>query len=241
MILQISKMQQRYKDTRKATADKQEQAPVTSLIIVLCILAFPLSHFTLLLSYSQNAFTLQGRWWTLFTTIFVHGNWAHLGGNMFFLYFFGRALERMVGSALYTFIYIVGGVLSLYVSSRFYPAHEYVVGASGAISTVIATLMLFNPWRLSFFLTFIPMPLGVAGFTYLLLNLASTLHKNQGAVAQHVAYEVHIAGFLIGLVMGMLFSPNWRKNLIICIVLFIVFYAAAAYLFHVQFFGVLGQ
>jgi membrane associated rhomboid family serine protease len=109
-----------------------------------------------------------------------------------------------------------------------------VVGASGAISAILATLMLFNPWKLSLLLNFFPMPIGVAGFTYMLLNLWSvySVATHQSTQGMNVAYIGHISGFIAGIFFGMVLCPGWKKNLLISILQFIGFYALVFIIMH---------
>ena len=200
----------------------------TTLLIILCFIAYPfgLANYGLL-AFSYHNFLYRHEWWTLVTALFVHANLAHLLGNMFFLFLFGRALERETGPFRLLICYFTGGVASLLASYFIYPADQTVVGASGAICTLIALMMIFNPWKISFFLTSFPMPLGVAAITYMLMNfyLAYRSHIAQTSDGLHTAYELHIIGFITGIVFGMIWNRDWEKNLITSVLLFISFYA----------------
>jgi membrane associated rhomboid family serine protease len=106
------------------------------------------------------------------------------------------------------------------------------VGASGAISTVIAMVMLYDPWKLSFLLVGFPMPLGVAGLTFVLLNFWMANKPIDNTASMHVAYSVHIIGFALGILFSILLNPDWKKNLLACILLFIGYYAVAYWLIN---------
>jgi membrane associated rhomboid family serine protease len=73
-------------------------------------------------------------------------------------------------------------------------------------------------------LNFFPMPLGVAAITYMLLNFFLAHSRSHYFSGMHTAYELHITGFLTGIVLGILWNRDWKKNLLICIVSFIGFY-----------------
>src|SRR5262245_5814555 len=77
-------------------------------------------------------------WTTLFTSMFLHGGWAHLGGNMLYLWTFGDNVERRLGSARFLVFYLVCGVAAALAHVAFNPRSSVpTVGASGAISGVL--------------------------------------------------------------------------------------------------------
>lgn len=92
--------------------------------------------------------------------------------------------------------------------------------------------MLYDPWRLSLVLVGFPMPLGVAGITYIIFNFWMATRPSAHAVADslHVAYHAHIIGFVFGIVFSALWNPDWKKNLLICIALFVLYYAVLSLL-----------
>lgn len=178
-----------------------------------------------ILAYSYNNFKIHHAWWTLITAQFVHANLLHLGGNVLFMILFGYPLEKIIGRAKFAFCFLCGGLLSFIVCRFFYLPGELLVGASGAICTLIAMLMLYDPWKLSLVLIGFPMPLGVAGITYILFNFWMASHPADAAESLHVAYHAHIVGFLFGIVFSAFLNPDWKKNLLVCIVLFVLYYA----------------
>ena len=207
----------------------------TIFLIIICIIAYPFGlKYDDLLSFSYTNFLDKNEWWTPVTAIFVHANLGHLLGNMLFLFLFGKALEHEIGPARLLLCFFTGGILSLLASYFIYPHSQAIVGASGAICTVIGLMMIFNPWKISFLLTFFPMPLGVAALTYLLMNflLAYNSHRGQSSSGLHTAYELHILGFIIGILFGVLWNRDWKKNLLISIFLFIGFYILLGGIFH---------
>src|SRR5204863_2717311 len=84
---------------------------------------------------------------TLFTSQFIHAGFLHLGGNMLFLWVFGRAVEDRLGRALYIVLYLVGGALAGLVQCVISGPAETVplVGASGAIATVLGGYFISYP------------------------------------------------------------------------------------------------
>ena len=210
----------------------------TVLLILICIAVYPLGfQYPGLLSYSYDNLVVRHEWWTPVTALFMHGSLGHLLGNMLFLFLFGRALERIIGSERLLFSFLAGGVLSILTSFFFYAPSEPIVGASGAICTIIGLLMIYSPWKISFLLNFFPMPLGVAALTYLLVNffLAYSSRQNPSS-GMHTAYELHIMGFVAGILLGMAWNPDWKKNLLISVLSFIGFYIILALIiFYVKY------
>jgi membrane associated rhomboid family serine protease len=152
-------------------------------------------------------------WLTLFTSMFMHGGWAHLGGNMLFLFVFGDNVERALGHLKYLAFYLVCGVVAAYAQILSNP--ESVIpslGASGAISGALAAYLVFFPqnrvrvlvgWG---FVTQVPALLMIG--LWALLQFASGF----GSIAVTdqtggVAYWAHIGGFIAGVVLAFLLRP----------------------------------
>jgi membrane associated rhomboid family serine protease len=145
---------------------------------------------------------------TLITSMFLHGGWLHLGGNMLFLWIFGDNVEDAFGHVLYLVFYLVCGIVAslaqvLINTSSTVPG----VGASGAIAGVLAAyIVLFGsrPVRVLMqgYLTTVPsyVMIGLWIVTQLLSGFAG-LSDTQGG---GVAYWAHIGGFFAGLVLTFL-------------------------------------
>ncbi len=162
----------------------------------------------------------QGIFWSPITTLFVHFDPAHLLGNMIFLYVFGKVVEEQAGAKMTLAAFLVGGVGSLMISSFFYGFDVAMIGASGAIFTLAAAAMLIKPLKSSLFFLFIP--LGLIAILYFIFNVFAVALGFGG----NVGYVAHVAGFLIGVPLGMAFSKGeWAKNLGITILLLIAFLA----------------
>jgi membrane associated rhomboid family serine protease len=154
-------------------------------------------------------------WSTLVTSMFLHGGWAHLGGNMLFLWVFGDNLERVMGHARYVLFYLVCGIAAglahiAFNSSSTVPS----VGASGAISGVLGGYLLLFPHNRVRVLTrggVAAVPAFVMLGLWILLQLVSGF----GAMAQTeetggVAFMAHIGGFVAGLVLVRVFAAGRR-------------------------------
>ncbi len=199
----------------------RQGSQATWLLILICICVYPFGfRYDSLLAFRYSGFMHYGQWWTLATALFVHGSLGHLLGNMLFLFLFGRSLENIIGPARLLLVFIAGGALSLLASHIYYNQDVPIVGASGSICTILGLLMIYSPWKISFLLNFFPMPLGVAALTYMIMNYVMAHSHNRG----NTAYELHIMGFLVGIIFGVLWVPDWKKNLLISILSFIVFY-----------------
>jgi len=146
----------------------------TNVLIILCFLAslyaWYLGSKNPQLVEEYLAFSLKnleaGRIWTLVTAIFVHANIVHLLGNMVFLYVFGNTLESISsGPKRMLFAFFLGGLLSFLLSIPFFPPDTTFVGASAAIFTLTAVVMLMKPLRWSWLLL---MPVGLVAVLYFL-------------------------------------------------------------------------
>ncbi len=194
---------------------------VTNVLILLCFLV-SLYSWTADPSFVERnlAFSLNnlvaGRAWTLITAIFVHANIIHLVGNMIFLYVFGNTLESVTNSKRMLTAFFLGGILSFALSTPFYPPDATSVGASAAIFTLTAVVMLLKPLRFSWLLL---MPVGLVAVLYFLYNAVAVYYHVQG----DVAYVAHVIGFALGLPLGIAWSTQWKRNLLISIGLLLVY------------------
>ena len=150
---------------------------------------------------------------TLFTSMFMHGGIAHIGGNMLFLWIFGDNIEDRLGHVRYVIFYLLSGVIAslahVFVTAAFAGEQADMLvpslGASGAISGVLGGYILLHPSRrvtviLFRFLT--DVPAWVAIGIWFAFQLISGLGLLGGGSQQGgVAYGAHIGGFLAGLVL----------------------------------------
>jgi membrane associated rhomboid family serine protease len=151
--------------------------------------------------------------WTLLTSMFMHGGWLHLAGNMLFLWIFGDNVEDTVGHARYGVFYVVVGVLAglahtVVDASSLTPS----LGASGAIAGVMAAyLVLFPRAHVTAIIGFILIPIPIPAFVLIglwfvmeLFNGVSSLGVDT-ATGGGIAYFAHIGGFVAGAVLVNLF------------------------------------
>ncbi len=161
-------------------------------------------------------------WLTLLTSIFMHGGWLHIGGNMLFLFIFGDNIERAYGHIKYLVFYLVCGIIASLAHVLSQPDSIIPsLGASGAISGVLAAyLVLFPTNRVKVLLTLgfvllrpIMVPAVVMIGLWALLQFVNGL----GAIAvseqtSGVAYWAHIGGFIAGAVITLLAKPFLERG-----------------------------
>ncbi len=145
---------------------------------------------------------------TIFTSMFLHANLAHLIGNMWYLWIFGDNVEDFLGHFNFLIFYIAGGVASGLIHSIFNPSSTMpVIGASGAVSAVLGAYMLLYPAArvyVLFFFIFIfrifTMPAAVLiGFWIFFQILNGLTSLGVGQQVGGVAWFAHIGGFFYGL------------------------------------------
>ena len=146
---------------------------------------------------------------TLFTSMFMHGGIAHLAGNMLYLWIFGDNVEDALGHIKYLFFYLLCGMLAglshvittlVFGQSLLIPS----LGASGAISGVLAAYMRLFPGKsvhLWIFFLIIGVPAFIAVGVWFAFQVVNGLGALGGQEAGGVAYAAHIGGFIFGLLL----------------------------------------
>jgi membrane associated rhomboid family serine protease len=144
---------------------------------------------------------------TLLSSMFMHGSWLHLGGNMLFLWIFGDNVEHRAGPILYLVAYLAAGLVGSLAQILSDPG-SYIpsLGASGAISGVLgAYLVLFPRNRVTAFVFrfLVQIPALAAIGMWIAIQVISSLADPTGSGG--VAYLAHIGGFATGVLAGLLF------------------------------------
>lgn len=148
-------------------------------------------------------------WLTLFSSMFMHGGWAHLGGNMLFLFIFGDNVEKRLGSIMYIAFYLICGVIASFAQIAINTQSIIpTLGASGAISGVLAGYLVFFPQNkvrvlVAFrYVTEVPalMMIGLWALLQFISGFGSIAVTDE--TAGGVAYWAHIGGFVAGLVLA---------------------------------------
>ena len=142
---------------------------------------------------------------------------------MLFLFVFGTTLEKAVGVHAHLTIFFTGGIAGFLLSLPFMPRGAGLLGASAAIFTLAACVMLVQPLKFSW-LFFAPQ--GLVALIYFVYNILVVAHPSRiHGYDPHVAYVAHIIGFLTGLPFGIALSKQWKRNLILTLLIFGVYLA----------------
>jgi membrane associated rhomboid family serine protease len=155
---------------------------------------------------------------TLLTALFMHADWLHLVGNLVFLLIFGLSAERLLGSRRFLALFLICGALANLAGAWVLGTSSApIVGASGAVSAIVGAYLLLLPGAklgivipLGVFLEFVRLPASlVIGFWALLQVIFSFVGPAFGAVA----WIVHLAGFLAGIVFALVSRPAIARRL----------------------------
>lgn len=152
----------------------------------------------------------SGNFPTLFTSMFMHAGWLHLGGNMLYLWIFGDNVEDRFGHLPFTIFYLLCGLAATFAQLAVSAgSHVPNLGASGAIAGVLGAYIVLFPQgsiRVLQGQRVVQMPaLMVIGF-WIVLQLFSGIGSIAGAAQTGgVAYMAHVGGFLAGLVLTFVF------------------------------------
>jgi membrane associated rhomboid family serine protease len=153
-------------------------------------------------------------------SMFLHGGWLHIGGNMLFLWVFGDNVEDNFGSLAYLLFYLLCGFGAVLAQAFLTPTSPVpAIGASGAISGVLAAYLLLYPGAsvrallfIFIFFTIVRVPawlMIILWFAIQLLNgLASVTDAAQ--MSGGVAYGAHVGGFVAGLALTLFFRRQQR-------------------------------
>jgi len=162
-------------------------------------------------------------YFTLFTSMFMHGGIAHIAGNMLFLWIFGDNVEDRLGHVRYLIFYLLCGVIAslshVFATAAFATDQASLLvpslGASGAISGVLGGYILLYPSRrvtvfLFRFLTDVPAWVAIGiWFAFQLISGLGLL--GGGSQTGGVAYAAHVGGFIAGLVLVKFFDIGRRS------------------------------
>ena len=151
-------------------------------------------------------------WLTLLSSMFMHGGWTHIGGNMLFLFIFGDNVERALGHLRYLGFYLVCGLVASL--AQVYSGPDSILpslGASGAIAGVLAGYLVLFPRNrvrvlLGYFVTTVPavVMIGLWAVIQFVNGFGAT---GVNAQSGGVAYMAHIGGFIAGLVLAFILRP----------------------------------
>jgi len=154
------------------------------------------------------------------TSMFMHGGWMHLIGNMWFLWVFGKSVENACGPIRYLAFYILCGAAATGAYAWLSPTTTLpLVGASGAISGILGAYLLRNPHArittlipITIIVRIIPIPAWFFLLVWIGIQVLSQIAASSSKVHQAggVAYLAHIGGFIAG--MGLIYFFEQRKD-----------------------------
>ena len=156
----------------------------------------------------------------MFTSMFMHAGWAHIGGNMLYLWIFGDNVEDSMGHGRYFLFYLVGGVVASLTHIFTNPGSQIpTVGASGAIAAVLGAYLILYPQSrvltiipLGFFMRMTMVPAGIVLGLWFVLQLFSGVLSLGGPDVGGVAFWAHIGGFVTGMVLAKILSKRRRSE-----------------------------
>ena len=145
---------------------------------------------------------------TMFTSMFLHGGWMHLAGNMLYLWIFGNNVEDAMGHGRFIVFYLVCGVCAVFAQALPDPSSTIpMVGASGAISGLLGAYLLLYPHArvmvvvpIFYFIRILYLPAWIVlalWFVFQLINTAATAGGSGGGVA----FGAHVGGFVAGMAL----------------------------------------
>lgn len=165
--------------------------------------------------------TMNGEdFYTLFSSMFLHGGWMHLIGNMLFLWVFADNIEQIIGNLNFLTFYIAGG-LAAHAAHIFFNIDSTIptVGASGAISAVMgAYLVMFPTSKIKILVVFLFRSFHIPALLFLGFWIVQQLVSGVGAISQTadssgVAWWAHIGGFIFGILAGLYYRNIERDGI----------------------------
>lgn len=150
---------------------------------------------------------------TVITSMFLHGGFLHLGGNMLYLWIFGNNIEDAMGHGRFLLFYLLGGVVAAAFQLLYDPSSEIpMIGASGAVSAVLGAYLVLFPYARVSTLIFIIIFVKVVQLPAMVLLTIWFLMQVLYSQTDGVAWYAHIGGFVFGLVTIKLFRRKARRR-----------------------------
>jgi membrane associated rhomboid family serine protease len=141
-------------------------------------------------------------WITPVTSLFLHGNWAHLAGNMLFLWVFGDNVEDSMGHLRFIVFFVACGVMAAFAHALMnVDSIQPLIGASGAISGVIAAYLLLHPHVRIWGLVLKVLPIAVPAWAAIGAWIAVQIFQGFWGTESGVAWFAHLGGLLAGLAL----------------------------------------
>lgn len=205
----------------------RQSAPVMTLVIIaintLCFL-YEIAQPVYLRDHFIAHYALipdQLRLTTFVTSMFLHGGWLHLIGNMWFLWVFGSHIEDAIGSAKFFILYMLCGIAAALVQVFAMSGSPVpTIGASGAIAGVMGAFLLLYPRVkittlviLIIFIMTIDVPAAIMLLYWFAIQLLSGLASfGTFSSAGGIAWFAHVGGFISGILLVRLFYQNGKRR-----------------------------
>ncbi len=183
------------------------QTPVASIIFIFTLVTsiYAFSNPDIYGKFMLHPYSVSrgSRVYSIFTSGLIHQDWGHLFFNMLSYYFFAFQLERMIGHWQFGVLYIVSLALSDLSTILKHKDHYGYnsLGASGAVSAVVFSFILFNPGA-TLFVFFIPMNAVLFGVAYLFYSAYASRQSS------HINHDAHFFGALSGLIITIILYPQ---------------------------------
>jgi membrane associated rhomboid family serine protease len=158
---------------------------------------------------------------TTVTSMFIHGGFWHIAGNMLYLFIFGAAVEYRMGAARYLIFYFAAGIAAALATVWIAPESSVpVIGASGAIAGVLGAYFILYPrgriltiLPIFIFIQFIEIPAVIYLLFWFALQLYAGLAEGGRAAAMGgVAWWAHVGGFMFGVALGPMLAKNHPRR-----------------------------
>jgi membrane associated rhomboid family serine protease len=165
--------------------------------------------------YAESRHKEYYRW---LTSGFIHGDYAHLGINMFVLWQFGNTVERIytqefgaAGMLLYLAMYLTAIVFANLPTYRKHKdSSTYnAVGASGAVAAVMFTIIIFQPWGGVYLYGIIPIRIIIGGVLYLMYEQWASQNKND-----NIGHDAHFTGAIYGMLFIVVLKPSLYNDFV---------------------------
>src|SRR2546425_12178214 len=156
---------------------------------------------------------------------------------MLFMFVFGNTLEKMIGRDYHLMVFFVGGFTAFLLPPALgiYAPDTGMLGASAAIFTLAACVMLMNPLKFSFLFMAPQGLVAIFYFAYNLIIVTTPAIASGLGYDPSIAYIAHIIGFTVGIPFGIAWGERWKRNLLVTLGLFAIYLAIIALL--ATFFG----
>lgn len=184
------------------------------IIIISLVSIYAWQNDSLTGKWIFNPYTINryNQYYRFLTSGFLHGSWIHLFFNMFVLYMFGRHIEAifyqihgLLGLVLYVALFLLGVIVSnipTYIKYKSAP-HYNALGASGGVSSILFSFILFDPISKLYLYGIIGLP----GIVWAALYIIYSYYMGKKGV-DNINHDAHLVGGIFGIVFTILIYPN---------------------------------